>query len=194
MWWMCILSLVAFGSIFAESDFSRQKCEPLSIPLCTDVGTQMGNATMYNMTTYPNLLSHRNQEEAGLEVHQFFPLVKVECSKYLGLFLCSVYAPVCSQTLVLPCRSLCEAARDVCIGLMNSFGFVWPDALKCERFPKEGEKLCIRAPIAKKGRIFFILSHIGPSPPISLNSPAPMVRLRTQIPYLAFGDRFRQDR
>ncbi|XP_065068837.1 frizzled-1-like [Rhopilema esculentum] len=150
MWWMYILALVAFGSTFAESDFGRQKCEPVTIPLCKDVGTQMGNATMYNMTTYPNSLSHRNQEEAGLEVHSFFPLVKVECSKYLGLFLCSVYAPVCSRTLVLPCRSLCEAARNGCIGIMNKFGFVWPDSLKCERFPKEGEKLCIRAPIAKK--------------------------------------------
>ena len=44
-------------------------CQPISIPLCADL--------QYNQTILPNLLGHSNQEDAGLEVHQFYPLVKV---------------------------------------------------------------------------------------------------------------------
>jgi len=46
-----------------------RRCEPITIPMCKDI--------QYNMTIIPNLLNHQTQDEAGLEVHQFFPLVKV---------------------------------------------------------------------------------------------------------------------
>jgi len=45
------------------------RCEPITIPLCKDI--------QYNETIMPNLLNHQKQEDAALEVHQFFPLVKV---------------------------------------------------------------------------------------------------------------------
>jgi len=45
------------------------RCEPITIPLCKDI--------QYNDTIMPNLLNHQKQEDAGLEVHQFYPLVKV---------------------------------------------------------------------------------------------------------------------
>ena len=45
------------------------RCEPITIPLCKDI--------QYNETIMPNLLGHQKQEDAGLEVHQFYPLVKV---------------------------------------------------------------------------------------------------------------------
>uniref|UniRef100_A0A8C7AK06 Frizzled-1 n=1 Tax=Neovison vison TaxID=452646 RepID=A0A8C7AK06_NEOVI len=83
-------------------------CQPISIPLCTDIA--------YNQTIMPNLLGHTNQEDAGLEVHQFYPLVKVQCSAELKFFLCSMYAPVCT---VLE---------------------QWPDTLKCEKFPVGGHR------------------------------------------------------
>ena len=46
-----------------------RRCELITIPMCQDI--------QYNMTIVPNLLNHRTQDDAGLEVHQFFPLVKV---------------------------------------------------------------------------------------------------------------------
>jgi len=47
-----------------------KRCEPITIPMCKDI--------QYNMTIIPNLLNHETQDDAGLEVHQFFPLVKVQ--------------------------------------------------------------------------------------------------------------------
>ncbi|PKU27231.1 frizzled-2 [Limosa lapponica baueri] len=97
-------------------------CQPISIPLCTDIA--------YNQTIMPNLLGHTNQEDAGLEVHQFYPLVKVQCSLELKFFLCSMYAPVCTvlEQAIPPCRSICERARQGCEALMNKFGFQAPRA------------------------------------------------------------------
>lgn len=102
------------------------RCEALVIPLCSDL--------QQNMTLFPNILNHRTQEEAALEVHQFFPLVKVGCSPYLAQFLCSVYAPPCEEPRQ-PCRELCNQAREGCEALMQRFGFTWPGILACNKFP-----------------------------------------------------------
>jgi len=118
---------------------SHGKCEPLTIPLCANIA--------YNQTIFPNLLGHSTQEQAGAEVHQFYPLVKVQCSPHLQAFLCSVYAPVCSipGNPLPPCRSLCLAAQDGCVQLMNKFGFNWPENLACDTFPVGGDpnRLCV---------------------------------------------------
>ena len=114
------------------------KCEPITIPLCANIE--------YNMTIVPNLLGHSKQEQAGMEVHQFFPLVKVQCSAHLQMFLCAVYAPVCTilEYPLPPCRSLCLAAQDGCEELMNKFGFQWPPNLNCNNFPDSSpDQLCV---------------------------------------------------
>ncbi|XP_069565181.1 frizzled-2 [Brachyistius frenatus] len=113
-------------------------CQPISIPLCTDIA--------YNQTIMPNLVGHYNQEDAGLEVHQFYPLVKVQCSPELKFFLCSMYAPVCTvlEKAIPPCRSICERAKQGCEALMNKFGFQWPERLHCENFPVLGDgQICV---------------------------------------------------
>ncbi|KAJ8354176.1 hypothetical protein SKAU_G00217430 [Synaphobranchus kaupii] len=109
---------------------SEESCEPITVPLCKDIA--------YNKTRMPNILRHLQQEDAGLEIHQFYPLVKVQCSRDLQLFLCSVYVPECELGKVtLPCRSLCESAKQGCEALMNKFGFVWPESLACQLFSEE---------------------------------------------------------
>ncbi|KAM5157869.1 frizzled-1 [Mantella aurantiaca] len=121
-------------------------CQPIAIPLCTDIA--------YNQTIMPNLLGHTNQEDAGLEVHQFYPLVKVQCSPELKFFLCSMYAPVCTvlEQALPPCRSLCERARQGCEALMNKFGFQWPESLRCEKFPVNGAgELCVGQNTSDRG-------------------------------------------
>lgn len=110
---------------------SSQKCEKITVPLCSTI--------QYNQTQFPNILNHHTQEEAGEDVMQFAPLVKVNCNQWLKFFLCSVYIPFCSgmPTPVPPCRSLCEDAKKGCENLMNKFGFQWPEPLRCSRFPTE---------------------------------------------------------
>ena len=40
--------------------------------------------------------------QAGLEVHQFWPLVKIQCSPDLRFFLCSMYTPICMESYTRP--------------------------------------------------------------------------------------------
>ena len=125
-------------------------CEPISIPLCKDLP--------YNQTRFPNLLNHTSQETAGLEIHQFYPLVKVQCSPALKPFLCSVYAPVCSVLpgIIKPSRSLCNTARRGCETLMNKFGFHWPAKLSCDKFPEK--RVSIKPP-QQVMNIWFLIIH-----------------------------------
>ena len=81
------LAFAVRGSEYLSSDhndmYSHGRCEPITIPLCKDI--------QYNMTIMPNLLNHRKQDDAGLEVHQFYPLVKVmACVNYIYICLRSV--------------------------------------------------------------------------------------------------------
>jgi len=126
------------GKRGGNMEVTHGKCEPITIPLCANIE--------YNQTIVPNLLGHTKQEAAGMEVHQFFPLVKVQCSPHLQIFLCAVYAPVCTilEYPLPPCRSLCLAAQDGCEELMNKFGFQWPPNLDCNNFPDPSpERLCV---------------------------------------------------
>jgi len=72
------LAYAARGSAYPSSDhndmYPHGRCEPITIPLCKDI--------QYNLTIMPNLLNHQKQDDAGLEVHQFYPLVKVTVSKF----------------------------------------------------------------------------------------------------------------
>lgn len=87
------------------------------------------------------MLNHDTQEEAALEVAQFWPLLEVNCSTDLKAFLCSMYAPKCEPhnpkaNEFPPCRSLCERARKGCAPLMRQYGFSWPERFRCENFPQ----------------------------------------------------------
>ncbi|KAL6467611.1 hypothetical protein MHYP_G00232880 [Metynnis hypsauchen] len=109
---------------------SPEKCEPIRIPLCQGLS--------YSHTMMPNILGHTNQEDAAIEIHQFYPLVKVRCSPELQKFLCSVYSPECENGTSKPvCRTTCETAKRGCETLMSKFGFIWPTLLGCQSFTTE---------------------------------------------------------
>ncbi|XP_044266807.1 frizzled-7 [Tribolium madens] len=114
----------------------HDKCKPITVPFCIDVP--------YNSTIFPNLVGHNTQEDAGYEVHQYFPLIKINCSADLHLFLCSVFVPVCTilEKPVPPCRSLCLSAKSGCEGIMRKFGYNWPENLDCNQYP-ENSNLCV---------------------------------------------------
>uniref|UniRef100_A0A8D2DPD3 Frizzled-5 n=1 Tax=Sciurus vulgaris TaxID=55149 RepID=A0A8D2DPD3_SCIVU len=108
--------------------------------LCKGIG--------YNYTYMPNQFNHDTQDEAGLEVHQFWPLVEIQCSPDLKFFLCSMYTPICLEDYkkpLPPCRSVCERAKAGCAPLMRQYGFAWPDRMRCDRLPEQGnpDTLCM---------------------------------------------------
>ncbi|XP_052673729.1 frizzled-5-like [Crassostrea angulata] len=117
----------------------ERRCQEITIPMCKGIE--------YNLTHMPNQFHHKTQEESGLEVHQFWPLVEIYCSPDLQLFLCSMYAPNCIPDYKYPlpaCRSVCERAKYGCAPLMALYGFEWPERMKCENLPVFGSgQLCM---------------------------------------------------
>ena len=109
--------------------------------MCSDIS--------YKQTIFPNILGHKTQEQAALEMSQFFPLLKVQCSPYLKYFLCSTYVPSCSplhSSGLPPCRQLCERARDGCLPILHNFGMLWPEQFNCSNFPNDGGSQCFQGP------------------------------------------------
>lgn len=123
-------------------DFSRV-CEPIRIDSCRGVG--------YNKTGMPNSIGHELQQDAELQFQTFVPLIQYGCSSQLKFFLCSVYVPMCNEKVpenILPCRPLCESVRKRCQPVLLEFGFMWPPALDCDRFPSENNQrhMCMEGP------------------------------------------------
>jgi len=140
--WLVLSVLVNAG------DDERRQCQEISIPMCRGIG--------YNLTHFPNQFNHDTQEEAGLEVHQFWPLVEIQCSPDLKFFLCSMYAPICMTNYHKPlpaCRSVCERARSGCAPLMRQYGFAWPERMDCASLPVYGDRnnLCMDFNTTQRG-------------------------------------------
>ncbi|GAB6027998.1 Frizzled-10 [Chamberlinius hualienensis] len=120
----------------------RSRCERITIPMCRDMP--------YNMTRMPNLINNLDQIEAGIQVHEYQPLVEYGCSKHLRFFLCSLFAPMCTEQVDVPipsCRAICEEVRDSCLPVLQRFNFPWPVMLNCSRLPvPEKNGLCMQFP------------------------------------------------
>lgn len=109
----------------------------------------------YNLTRMPNLVGHHNQKDAAIQIHQFLPLVQLSCSRLLRFFLCSLFAPMCTEmgdeTFIIPvCRSMCIEVRTKCEPLLSRFSFEWPAMLDCSKLPNKDDRtsinLCMEAP------------------------------------------------
>ena len=163
-----IITVLAIFSYINEASGKEMKCEEITIPMCRGIG--------YNLTYMPNMFNHDTQAEAALEVHQFWPLVEIQCSTDLRFFLCSMYAPICEKHYdkdLPPCRSVCERARTGCAPLMRKYGFSWPERMKCENFPEFGDPdtLCMGKNVTDEP----VLDSSGPkssSPPLKPDSMA----------------------
>ena len=131
----CLLLFLYFLPVYGTGDSRGEACQEITIPMCRNIG--------YNLTRMPNQFNHDTQEEAGLEVHQFWPLVEIQCSPDLKSFLCSLYAPMCSSssgsreyTPMPACRTVCERAFAGCAPLMRAYGFAWPESMRCDVLPE----------------------------------------------------------
>ncbi|CAL4114327.1 unnamed protein product, partial [Meganyctiphanes norvegica] len=133
---LIVLLVVTLVAAIDGETAKDSRCEEITIPMCRGIG--------YNYTSMPNQFNHDNQDEAGLEVHQFWPLVEIMCSPDLKFFLCSVYAPICMEDYDKPlpaCRSVCERAKAGCAPIMHQYGFGWPERMDCSKLPEFGDKV-----------------------------------------------------
>lgn len=128
----------------ADPDWSGEgRCQRIVIPQCRDIG--------YNSTRMPNLMGHDDQQEAALELREFATLIRLGCHGHLRFFLCSLYAPMCTEQVSNPipaCRLMCEQVRAKCSPVLDHFNFPWPDSLDCSRLPTKNDPnhLCMEAP------------------------------------------------
>ncbi|XP_033931869.1 frizzled-3a [Pseudochaenichthys georgianus] len=120
---------VAIPMDAAGESHSQFTCEPITLRMCQGLP--------YNATYMPNILNHYDQQTAALAMEPFHPMVNLQCSPDLRMFLCALYAPVCTEygRMTLPCRRLCLQARSDCYKLMDMFGVSWPQEMECTRFP-----------------------------------------------------------
>ncbi|XP_056129223.1 secreted frizzled-related protein 2 isoform X2 [Lampris incognitus] len=113
---------------------SRCMPVPSGMALCQGIG--------YNTMRIPNLLGHETPTEAVQQSASWLPLLARECHPDARIFLCSLFAPICLDRFVSPCRSLCESVRDSCAPIMGCYGYPWPQILRCDQFPAD-HLLCI---------------------------------------------------
>ncbi|XP_047481889.1 frizzled-9-like [Penaeus chinensis] len=129
----------------------------------------------YNTTSMPNLLGHFTQAEAAIHVHEFMPLVDINCSPHLRFFLCSLYSPMCTpvvRTVIPSCRALCLEVKSKCLPVLRTFNFSWPAALDCARLPTpENNGLCMEVPNFSSEATPPPSSRL-PKAPSSVNRPA----------------------
>lgn len=119
------------------------QCEPLNTDLL-----QLCENIAYNQTRFPNYMKQNSQQEAATDSALYLPLVRINCSPVLKLFLCSLYAPPCVgpdyTDALKPCREMCERAKRGCQSYMKRFAYDWPEYIDCWRFPSfNGPEACV---------------------------------------------------
>jgi len=121
---------------------------PQNMSLCHNIG--------YTKMRLPNLLEHDSMQEASQQAASWVPLLNVKCHADSKLFLCSLFAPVCLERPIYPCRSLCQKVKAGCEGTMKTYGFPWPTMLDCDKFPLDND-MCIASQSDKEidGELFF---------------------------------------
>ena len=126
-----------FPDIYEETPW---KCENITSDFCKKM--------KYNVTHMPNILNNLNQIHAHMELVTYKPLVNIQCSSELELFLCSVYIPYCTEKVrqpIMACRTLCERVYNACFPIMAKYRFAWPANLNCSQFPPKNDhnNMCI---------------------------------------------------
>lgn len=117
-------------------------------PQCVDIpeDLRLCHTVGYTRMLLPNLLEHETMAEVKQQASSWVPLLHKNCHPGTQVFLCSLFAPVCLDRHIFPCRWLCEAVRDGCSPIMGAFGFPWPDMLTCDKFPEEDVCIAMSQP------------------------------------------------
>ncbi|KAK2844160.1 hypothetical protein Q5P01_010819 [Channa striata] len=118
------LPLIWVGSCTAHSLFT---CEPIKVHRCWGMP--------YNVTFFPNMMEHYDQDIAASRMEPFMPLVNLRCSPDVHHFLCQAFIPACTEenNVIRPCREQCETVMSDCKESIRIFGVTWPPELQCDK-------------------------------------------------------------
>uniref|UniRef100_A0A0N5A1U9 Frizzled-4 n=1 Tax=Parastrongyloides trichosuri TaxID=131310 RepID=A0A0N5A1U9_PARTI len=133
---LIILSKTINGSIFDQN--TKNRCVPISLPICKDIP--------YNYTYIPNPIFPHDPATLHLQTDHFKPLIRTQCNPHIKFFICSVFAPMCPESLpqaVTSCKSVCQEVKRDCIKIFHEFDIQWPESLDCDKFPEE-PALCMK--------------------------------------------------
>lgn len=123
--WLC-LGLIWAGQCRAHSLFT---CEPIRVHRCLEMS--------YNMTFFPNMMEHYDQDIAASQMEPFMPLTKLQCSPYVHHFVCFAFYPPCNEDNKVggPCREECKTVMSDCAEYIRIFDITWPPELQCDKLP-----------------------------------------------------------
>uniref|UniRef100_A0A8D0A3S9 FZ domain-containing protein n=1 Tax=Sander lucioperca TaxID=283035 RepID=A0A8D0A3S9_SANLU len=125
----CLLAIIGIFCLSWPHSSSRCVPIPSGMALCQNIG--------YDNMRMPNLLGHESPAEAVQQSASWLPLLARECHPDARIFLCSLFAPICLDRFISPCRSLCESVRDSCAPIMSCYGYPWPEILRCDQYPAD---------------------------------------------------------
>ncbi|XP_042280044.1 frizzled-6-like [Thunnus maccoyii] len=139
--WVC-LALLWLGGCSAHSLFT---CEPIKVHRCLGMP--------YNMTFFPNMMEHYDQDIAASNMEPFMPLANLRCSPDVHHFLCQAFIPACSEEnkVIRPCREQCETVLSDCEENIRIFGISWPPELQCDQLDpcgSDGSELSATTPMS----------------------------------------------
>ncbi len=143
---MILSSFLFLDALLLIHGFSVDLSGRITKPTCVDIPSDLSLCQNigYNQMRMPNLLDHDTLSEVKHQAQSWVPLLLQRCHEDTQLFLCSLFAPVCLDRPIFPCRSLCEAVKAGCLGIMEQNCFSWPEMLQCDKFPRDND-LCIQS-------------------------------------------------
>lgn len=109
----------------------QRRCEPLKLDYCQAIG--------YNVTTYPNLLGHKNIDEVKADLIAFREIVDSECYRQAYDFVCRLLQPPCKYrdpfepAVGSICREYCQDFYKSCGSRISNH---FKSFFDCERFPE----------------------------------------------------------
>ena len=116
----------------------EQKCQPLTIPVCSKFGYNVTKITRDLFLTQPNVYT---LVQKYIEI-----LDKLSCSQDLLFLLCTTFNPLCFknfQPTVKPCKTVCRKVKSECQQTLMKFQIEWPAVLNCDSLPEYDTDVCI---------------------------------------------------
>lgn len=113
--------------------YNTTTCTKIMLPMCR-------NLIPYSST---QLIRKKNgvlmtQGELSTIIQPLWAYMDTECSPQFRELACGYYLPKCNPTTgqpMLPCRTVCRAAKRGCSKTFNAHNIKWPNELKCNNFP-----------------------------------------------------------